>query len=127
MKVWHGLEEFHAKTPVGIHQEVAALMIFMLLTAELEHQAKTKHAEEMTKEEAKAPSTIRFNRKIIAESVVYLMIASANGPAAVQEEYDRCMKEIWRFRQKVRPGRSFPRIAKSPNAKWKRTTFNTKK
>ena len=38
MKVWHGLENFHARFANGIHQEVTALMIFMLLTAELEHQ-----------------------------------------------------------------------------------------
>jgi hypothetical protein len=127
MKVWHGLEEFHAKTPEGIHQEVAALMIFMVLTAEMEHQAKELHSREILKEATEKGAEIRFNRKVIAESVVYLMIASARGPTAIQEEYDRCMQEIWKFRQKVRPGRSFPRVAKSPNAKWKRTTFNTKK
>ena len=127
MKVWHGLEQFHAKTPEGIHQEVAALMIFMVLTAEMDHQAKKVHASGIMIEEVEKGSEIRFNRKVIAESVVYLMVASANGPAAIREEYDRCMREIWKFRQKVRPGRSFPRVAKSPNAKWKRTTFNTKK
>ena len=127
MKVWHGLEEFHAKTPEGIHQEVAALMIFMVLIAEMEHQAKELHSREILEEEVDKGAEIRFNRKVIAESVVYLMIASAHGPTAIQEEYDRCMGEIWKFRQKVRPGRSFPRVAKSPNAKWKRTTFNTKK
>lgn len=126
MKVWHGLEQFHAKTPDGIHQEVAALMIFMVLTAEMEHQAKIVHAKEILVDEAEKGSDIRFNRKIIAESVMYIMIASAKGPAAIQEEYDRCMQEIWKFRQKIRPGRSFPRVAKSPNSKWKRTTFNTK-
>ena len=37
MKVWHGLENFHAGFADGIRQEVTALMIYMLLTAELEH------------------------------------------------------------------------------------------
>ena len=127
MKVWHGLEEFHAKTPEGIHQEVAALMIFMILSAELDHQAKVEHREELSNQTSETKSEIRFNRKVIAESVVYLMIASVHGPDAIQEEYDRCMLQIWKFRQKIRPGRSFHRVAKSPNSKWKRTTFNTKK
>ena len=43
MKVCYGLENFYARFADGIHQEVTALMIFMLLTAELEHQAKVHH------------------------------------------------------------------------------------
>jgi hypothetical protein len=127
MKVWHGLEQFHAKTPEGIHQEVSALMIFMLLSAELEHQARAVHAAEMAEAKDTDHGEIRFNRKVIAESVAHLLAAAVNGPAAIQAEYDYCIKEIWKFRQRIRPGRSFPRMAKSPNSKWKRTTYNTKK
>jgi hypothetical protein len=36
MKVWYGLENLAARYAEGIQQEVAALMIFMQLTAELE-------------------------------------------------------------------------------------------
>ena len=127
MKVWHGLEQFHAKTPDGIHQEVSALMIFMLLSAELEHQARAVHATEMAKAQDADLGEIRFNRKVIAESVAHLLTAAAKGTTAVQAEYEYCMKEIWKFRQRIRPGRTFPRMAKSPNSKWKRTTYNTKK
>ena len=127
MKVWHGLEQFHAKNPEGIHQEVSALMIFMLLSAELEHQARAVHASEIAESKDADNGEIRFNRKVIAESVAHLLTAAANGKAAVDAEFEYCMKEIWKFRQRVRPGRSFPRVAKSPNSKWKRTTYNTKK
>ena len=139
MKVWHGLENFHARFANGIHQEVTALMIFMLLTAELEHQTKIHHhvaisaADAASRADQAVPknsinsSTIRFNRRLISECVGHLLIAAAHGPDAFEKEYANCMNELWNFRQKKRPGRSFPRIAKSPNAKWKRTTYNTKK
>lgn len=128
MKVWHGLENFNARFGDGIHQEVSALMMFMLLTAELEHQARVHHATAMRSapEGGVEEPEIRFNRRQIAECVGHLMVASAGGNAAVAAEYATCMAALWRFRQKRRPGRSFERIAKSPNAKWKRTTYNTK-
>lgn len=129
MKVWHGLEDFHARYAEGIHQEVAALMIFMLLTAELEHQARVHHnvqTKEHPKGAAEEPE-IRFNRKQIGECIGYLLIAAAKGPDELLAEYTYCMNTLWRFRQKRRPGRKFERIAKSPNSKWKRTTYNTKK
>jgi Transposase DDE domain/Insertion element 4 transposase N-terminal len=139
MKVWHGLESFHARFADGIHQEVAGLMIFMLLSAELEHQARAHHAALLATATVPADPhpddqaqilevpTIRFNRKLIVECVGHLLIAAAKGPEAFEQEYEYCMREIWKFRQRIRPGRSFPRVAKSPNSKWKRTTYNTKK
>jgi hypothetical protein len=127
MKVWHGLENFNARFANGIHQEVSALMIFMLLTAELEHQARVHHAVAMAETAAGGTEEpeIRFNRRQIAECVGHLLVAAANGPASVDAEYTDCLAALWRFRQKRRPGRSFERIAKSPNSKWKRTTYNT--
>ena len=139
MKVWHGLENFHARFANGIHQEVTSLMIFMLLTAELEHQAKVHHqaainaADAASRSDKAVPknsidsSTIRFNGRLIAECVGHLLIAAAHGHAALEREYADCMNQLWKFRQRKRPGRSFPRIAKSPNSKWKRNTYNTKK
>ena len=139
MKVCYGLENFYARFADGIHQEVTALMIFMLLTAELEHQAEVHHqvairAADLAISENRVvakngieSSTIRFNSRLIAECVGHLLIAVAQGPAAYGKEYFNCMNKLWKFRQKKRPGRSFIRIAKSPNSKWKRTTYNTKK
>jgi hypothetical protein len=129
MKVWHGLENFNARFADGIHQEVSALMIFMMLSAELEHQARVHHEVAMKEVPAGGVEIpeIRFNRRQIAECVANLLIAAAAGAKAIETEYDTCMKYIWRFRQKRRPGRAFERTAKSPNAKWKRTTYNTRK
>jgi hypothetical protein len=104
MKVWHGLENFHARFADGIHQEVTALMIFMLLTAELEHQAKVHHQAEIAAAEAAITterpvvsngvevSPIRFNRRLIAECVGHLLIAATHGPIAFEKEYAECMR-----------------------------------
>jgi hypothetical protein len=129
MKVWYGLENFTARYAAGIQQEVAALMIFMQLTAELEAQAMEHHAVEMeTSEHHHHPiqPEIRFNRRYLYVCVGYLMTASAEGPAKLAEMYDYAMSQLWRYRQKRKPGRTFERKAKSPNSKWKRSTYNTK-
>jgi len=129
MKIWHGLENFRARYANGIHQEVAALMIFMLLTAELEAKAKEHHHVLMTQRRENGPEEpeILFNRRQIGECVGYLLIAASKGPATVAKEFIVCMESLWRFRQKRKPGRTFPRQAKSANSKWKRTTYNTNK
>ena len=83
-------------------------MIFMLLTAELEHQEKIHHqvainAADAIKEDRVVAkngiesSTIRFNRRLIAECVGHLLIAVAQGPDANKKEYANCMNELWKF------------------------------
>jgi len=129
MKVWHGLENFRARYAEGIHQEVTALMLFMLLSAELEAQARVHHgiAESETSSDGPREPEVRFNRKQIAESVGYLLAASVDGQEAVKREFEYCMKQLWRYRQKKRPGRSYPRTAKNPNSKYKKSTYNANK
>jgi hypothetical protein len=129
MKVWYGLENFAARYAEGIHQEVAALMIFMQLTAELEAQALDYHDIETKKQtEGNHPTVpeIRFNRRYLCVCVGYLMAAAAEGQGKFNEMYNYAMSQLWRYRQKRKPGRTFERIAKSPNSKWKRSTYNTK-
>jgi len=129
MKVWYGLENFAARYAKGIQQEVAALMIFMQLTAELEAQALDYHDVETKNEtEVYHPTVpeIRFNRRYLCVCVGYLMAAAAEGPERLTEMYEYAMSQLWRYRQKRKPGQTFERIAKSPNSKWKRSTYNTK-
>ena len=129
MKVWHGLENFRARFADGIHQEVAGLMLFLLLTAEVEAQARAYHTVatvERSPDGVQEPE-YRFNRKQIAECVGYLLAAAAKGPEAVEKEFEYCMKQLWRFRQRRKHGRSFPRTAKDPNSKYKKSTYNRSK
>lgn len=129
MKCWHGLEQFRARYADGIHQEVATLMTFMLLTAELECIARNHHEIEKKEcpEDAPQEPSIRWNRRRIAEYVGYMLAAASQSEDALKEEFDYAMRMLWRHRQKRRPGRKFPRVAKSANSKWKRNTYNTRK
>lgn len=126
MKVWHSLENLHARYAEGIHQEVAAIMTFMLLTAEMEAQARGYHnlEPEAPRSDAPAEPEYRFNRKQIAESIAYILAAGLEGPDAVRKEVDYCFRQYWRYKQKRRPGRSFKRAAKTAHAKYRRTQWN---
>lgn len=133
MKSWHALENLHARYAEGIHQEVCALMTFMLLNAEMEAQARGFHnLDPQQKDNAVSPQApqepeYRFNRKQIAESMMYILAAGLDGPEAVEKEIVYCMKQFWRYRQRRRPGRSFERSAKDPNSKYKKSTYNANK
>jgi len=123
LKLWHGLERFHARHVDGIAQEICALMIFQLLTSELEAQARIKHLAETTyaAEDPKAAlqPPIRFNRRIVADCVVNLIFAATQGDAAILPMFTYSLHRIWRYRQQPRPGRSFVRERKTPARGWK--------
>lgn len=124
MKIWHGLETFLSRTVEGIAQEVAAVMIFLLLASELEAQVRCKQLEPLPpSDDPEAPTplmrpAIRFNRRIVAHCAVNLLYAAMVGKD-LREELEDAMFRIWRYRQKVRPGRSFPRRRKSAPRGWK--------
>lgn len=123
MKVWHALQTFSATYPEGIHQEVTAIQIFMLLAAELEARARLFH-DQMTTSGADlaspsgatalevADTGIRFNRLLIADAVVQIL-RYAHAPGSIHELVERLLQNIWRERSKYRPGRSSPRRRKS--------------
>ena len=126
MKIWHGLERFHSRRVDGIAQEVAAIMIFQLLASELEAKARVVHQ----RPQASAPPDetaarvvqrdgLRFNRRIVADCVCSLILTAASGQD-LAEAFDDAMFRIWRYRQTVRPGRSFPRKRKSAPRGWKK-------
>jgi hypothetical protein len=126
MTVWHSLENLHARYAEGIHQEVAAIMTFMLLTSEMEAQARGYHKLEpkALRVEAPAEPEYRFNRKQIAESITSILAAGLEGTEAVRKEVEYCFKQYWRYKQKRRPGRSFKRAAKTAHAKYRRTQWD---
>lgn len=125
LKIWHGLEHFHARYPDGILQEIAALMLFQLLSSELEAQARVQlkttipPAEPPGQPPQVRKLTVRFNRRTVADCVALMLYAAAKGDVALREAFDTSLKRIWRVRQTVKPGRSFPRERKSPSLGWK--------
>jgi len=126
MKIWHGLERFHSRRVDGIAQEVAAIMIFQLLASELEAKAREVHQRPLitTPHDETAAlvvqrDSIRFNRRIVADCVCNLILTAASGKN-LTEAYDYAMFRIWRYRQTIKPGRSFNRIRKSAPRGWKK-------
>lgn len=125
MKIWHGLERFHSRRVDGIAQEVAAVMIFQLLASELEAKVR----EGLDQPQAIKPAEdgkplhvqrgqVRFNRRIVADCVCSLICAAAGGQD-LAEAFSDAMFRIWRYRQTIKPGRSFPRRRKSAPRGWK--------
>jgi hypothetical protein len=125
LKIWHGLERFHARYVDGIAQEVAALMLFQLLSSELEAQARIHPLSSIPPVEAAGlpaqvrKPTLRFNRRIVADGAVDLLYAAAWGPERLRIVFQDSLYHIWRTRQMVKPRRSFLRERKSPARGWK--------
>ena len=125
LKIWHGLERFHARYPDGIRQEIAALMLFQLLSSELEAQARVQLRTTIPPPELgdQPPQirtlTVRFNRRIVADCAIDLLYAATNGDEALRAEFSDSLFRIWRYRQTVKPARSFERIRKAAARGWK--------
>jgi len=126
MKIWHGLERFHSRRVDGIAQEVAAIMIFQLLASELEAKAREVHQRPQANTPPEEPAalvvqrdSLRFNRRIVADCVCDLILTAACGED-LAEAFEYAMFRIWRYRQTVKPGRSFPRKRKSAPRGWKK-------
>jgi len=125
LKIWHGLERFHARYPDGISQEIAALMLFQLLASELEARARIHHGTTIDSIEPpdQTPQvrtrTLRFNRRIVTDCAVNMLYAAAHSDLQLRETFDYSLYRIWRYRQNVKPGRSFARERKSPARGWR--------
>lgn len=114
MKIWHALEEFSAQHVLGIHQEVTAVLVFALLVSELEAKVRVEHADQITTQPDQPLPDIRFNRLLIADAVVGLLVASSAGTDQVRIHLDRCLAAIWRNRERRRKRPSTPRTRKRP-------------
>ena len=132
LKIWHGLERFHARYVDGIVQEIAALMLFQLLSSELEAQARIHPLASIAPVEPEGQpaqvrkAKIRFNRAMVADCAVDLLYAAAWGNDRLRETFKDCLYDIWRSRQMVRPRRSFPRERKSPLRGWRNRSDSQK-
>jgi len=141
-KTLYGLEMLSARSISGIYQEVCALMIFQLLSSDLEWRARQVLPPLPPPQPTPTPlpasrtpnppppiatlltSEIRFNRLMVADSCARLLFTALAQPDLLAKTYDEEIKRLWRFKTKARPGRTFPRIAKNPNSPWRRGKAN---
>lgn len=125
MKGFRGLEDFHARTPLGIYQEVTAVFLFVLLESELEARAHEHHDREMAQDAELSPgglrqaTNIRFNRLLLGDWVLTLMINATKDKRTFSNTLREALDDLWRARTRHRPGRTFPRQTKSPYGKWR--------
>lgn len=117
-KQWHGLEDFHTRFEDGIHQEIAAIMTFIYLSGELEAEMRRKIIERVDAGEEPPESAVtfpyRFNRLMLADATKWLLCLAIKDPKAIAEQWQGSLQAMWQNRDRVRPGRSFPRECKSP-------------
>ena len=117
-KQWHGLEDFHTRFADGIHQEIAAIMTFIYLTGELEVEMRRKVLERVASGEEPAESATtfpyRFNRLLMADITKTLLCLAIKDPHAIEREWQYALATLWANRDRIRPGRSYPRLCKSP-------------
>jgi hypothetical protein len=142
LKLLQGLEHLRATYPDGIYQEVCALMLYALLESEVELRAIVRYADSSQVPPPKPPTVAgggpapsdplttsvrvtthpyRFCRRLIADYVVRIMVAAINDPHKVPLIFETAMDCLWRYREKQRATRSFPRVAKSPLSRWGRS------
>ncbi len=127
MKLWHGLERFHARHVQGIEQEICALMLFQLLASEVEARVRATHNLSLPSPETTAlphelqETDIRFNRRILGDCVVNLLFAATKiDDDAIEQEFAYSLGRLWRYRQRAKPGRTFKRERKTPARGWAR-------
>lgn len=125
LKIWHGLEQFHARHVDGIAQEITAVMIFQLLASELEAQARRRRPQSAAppttgdaQQAVVQRPTVRFNRRIVADCAIDLIVAAA-ADRKLEDVFRYSLFRIWRYRQTPKAGRSFPRERKSAHRGWK--------
>lgn len=120
-KQWHGLEDFHTRFADGIHQEITAIMTFLYLTGELEAEMRRKVLERVATGEEPAESATtfpyRFNRLLMADITKNLLCLAIKDPQAIVQEWHYALALLWANRDRIRPGRSYPRQCKSPRGR----------
>ena len=105
-------------------------MIFWLLQAELEAQARDVYAEEIEKQQEQEPEKkpaeplieipVRFNRKLTALAAASILKATIVGLDKACESWRVNLNYIWRNRDRRRPGRKYRRTSERPHVLKKR-------
>lgn len=102
MKCAFTIERFHARTMIGIQQEIAAVLAWLALSAVLKDHVEADLAD---------------GRKAIGSlcrgAVERFLLAAWRGED-VAPLIEHWVREIRRHAYKPRPGRSFPRVSKQP-------------
>ena len=113
MKVTHVLESSNVFHVAGFHQHVAVIKCYMLMSSWLEAVIR-KENQELTKGKKSAAnqsvqSEYTLNRSMILRAVTKLMQLDPGDKKAMKKRMHLSIREIWRYKQRKRPGRKATR------------------
>lgn len=126
------IEEFHSKTERGVKQEIYAHLLLINLSRffEFDAQDRLPPMEQQDKEACNRANFYKFfnpaslfniNFKnclmVVGRYVVDLFLSTCK---ELEHWTGKVIRMILRVRQKIRPGRSFPRRSYKPTSKWER-------
>lgn len=135
LKLAHDLELLRSRSVLGVQQEITAMMIYMLLASEFESMARARaaatNAEEGKPPTGKPPTPhdvvrdgvhdcgVRLNHRLLVSAVASLFVTAITQPEKLSKSLKDRLDYLWRCRSAIRPNRSYPRRAKSPNSRWR--------
>ena len=126
------IEDFHSKTERGVKQEIYAHVLLINLSRFFEFDANN-HLPVMNARDKEKCNKIDFTKFFNSISMYninfkhcinvvgrYLENLFLDGCIAIKDWTARIINSILNVRQKIRPGRSFPRCSFKPTKKWGR-------
>ncbi len=95
------------------------------MTAELEAEARERYFKDGKIKDGPVVRRIRditdvpfrFNRLAVGDRLIQLMVVALDNPKKLKTEWKYALFSIWRYRSKVRKGRSSIRESKNPYRK----------
>lgn len=103
-------QQYHAKTPDGVRQEVYATLLYVALTRTLMAAAASNHDVAFVE--------ISMKGAVLAVGRYLTRLLLSKGQEEAQVLLEALLKQIVRVRDKKRPGRSFPRVSHKPQPRW---------
>ena len=116
-KVTIGVDSFHGQSEWNVRQELYAHFNLIAMTRLFTLPGNGLLAEEG--EEGKQRQTIHFNHAlaIVAATMEELLLVSST---LVTRKVVRMAQSIFGMRIRIRPNRSYPRVARPPRSQWTR-------
>lgn len=103
-------QQYHAKTPDGVRQEVFATLLYVGLTRTL--MAAAASCEDVEYDQ------ISMKGAVLAVGRYLTRLLLSQTKAKAHAALDAVVQQIARVRDKKRPGRSFPRVSYKPQPRW---------
>ncbi|MCP3916953.1 MAG: IS4 family transposase [bacterium] len=103
---------FHSRSADGVRQEVYAQMLFVVMTRNIAAVAADTHGVSYDELSQKAAILA------VGDHLTRLVLHST--PATARANLKRLLKRIARARERLRPGRSYPRTSQLPLPRWGR-------